>query len=378
MSIIPNPMRCVVIRVEASVDIGLGHLMRCLALAQGLVKCQVRVIFALSNTSLEHCQKRDDWVGEIYFLSSRTAANEQQELKQLCSDEQANWLILDGYQFDFDYRRFLDLKGCRLAMFDDGQLLDAKRQDSKLAMVINWANGADTLAYDRLLPNALHCTGAKYRVLRREFYQVTEIPFEMRTRLIVTFGGSDPSELTLPLLQHFEASAIRLPITVITGSGYQQLDELERFLNVSRLSIEHIHDCHKMAEVYQQGRLAVSAAGGSQFELLHCAAPSILVVSAENQLFASEQASKQGWCYVSHAIALDQLRQPQKDAVREAKEQLLEQLVQKTLALWHQSEQLQNMHSKAKDVRQQNGLEHIYTALYPESPNHSPEASIDE
>lgn len=368
-----NPVRCVVIRVEANVGIGLGHLMRCLALAQGLAKCQVRVIFALSQACLQHCQKRDDWVGEIYLLSSRTAANEQQELTQLCSDEQANWLILDGYQFDFAYRNALALSSCKLALFDDGQLLDAKRQDSKLAMVINWANGAGTLAYNRLSPNALRCTGAKYRVLRREFYQVEEIPFETRTRLIITFGGSDPSELTLPLLQHFEASSIRLPITVITGSGYQQLDELERFLNVSRLSIEHFHDCHKMADVYQQGRLVVSAAGGSQFELLHCAAPSILVVSAENQLFASEQASTQGWCSVSTL-----LEYTKDDAFGMNQNQQLEQIVQKTLALWHQPEQLHYMHSKAKAVRQQNGFVHIYSALYPESPNHSLEASIDE
>jgi UDP-2,4-diacetamido-2,4,6-trideoxy-beta-L-altropyranose hydrolase len=367
---------CIVFRVEASPVVGLGHLMRCLALAQGLNSRNVRVFFAVSQNSLHHYSSRSDWPGETFILTSESELDEHKELQQFCTQVQADWLILDGYQFDSDYRKLLDLNACKLAMFDDGQLLDEKSEDNNLAMIINWASGADKLAYYDVAPNALCCTGANYRVLRREFYQSAELPFERRTRLIIMFGGSDPSNLTLPLLERLDSSSIRLPVTVITGSAYQHLEELARFKKFSHLCIKHFHDSHAVADIFQQGRLAISAAGASQFELLHCATPSILVATVDNQLFASEQASTQGWCCVSNAQGL--LGQPHDDAFSVRKKQLLEQLAQKTLALWHQPEQLQNMHSNARAVCQPNGCEHIFRALYPASVVQPIEAVSDE
>ncbi|MEH6710861.1 UDP-2,4-diacetamido-2,4,6-trideoxy-beta-L-altropyranose hydrolase [Paraglaciecola polaris] len=368
--------QCIIFRVDAGADIGLGHLMRCLSLAQGLVTRGVRVFFAVGRNSVAHCQSRSDWVGEIHLVVSTSLYDEYQELQQLCVKEKADWLILDGYQFDFNYRKSLNLNACKLAMLDDGQLIKAHIEDSQLAMIVNWASGAEALTYRKLAPNAQCCTGASYRVLRQEFYQVKTLPFDKRNRLIITFGGSDPSQLTLPLLKHFDDSFIRLPITIITGSGYQHLDALSDLIKQSPLSVEHFHDCQHVASVFQQARLVVSAAGASQFELLHCAAPSILVVTADNQLFASEQASKQGWCFVSVKRAIQAQAHHELDT--KVKEQLLAQIVQKTIALWHQPEQLRNMHGNAILARQQNGFDNIYAGLYPELVNQSGQITHDE
>ena len=49
-------------------------------------------------------------------------------------EEQADWLILDGYQFDSRYRKLLDLNTSKLAMFDDGHLLDAGIKDEHLCL----------------------------------------------------------------------------------------------------------------------------------------------------------------------------------------------------------------------------------------------------
>ncbi|WP_166424997.1 UDP-2,4-diacetamido-2,4,6-trideoxy-beta-L-altropyranose hydrolase [Paraglaciecola sp. 20A4] len=368
--------QCIIFRVDAGSELGLGHLMRCLALAQGLEAQGVRVLFAVSQNSLLHCQSRSDWVGEIHPVAGISLYDEHHELQQLCVKEKADWLILDGYQFDFSYRKSLYLGACKLAMFDDGQLLEADIEDSQLAMIINWASGAQELAYKALSPNAQRCTGGTFRVLRQEFYQVAPLTFDKRNRLIIMFGGSDPNQLTQPLLKHFNDSFIRLPITIITGSGYQYLDSLNDAIKQSHLSIEHFHDCQQVASLFQEARLVVSAAGASQFELLHCAAPSILVVTAKNQQFASAQASKKGWCLVSDQSTLQAMGGDELDT--NVKEQLLSQIVQKTMALWHQPEQLKKMHSNALSARQQNGFTHIYAGLYPESVNQPTRTASDE
>jgi spore coat polysaccharide biosynthesis predicted glycosyltransferase SpsG len=89
-------------------------------------------------------------------------------------------------------------------------------------------------------------------------------------------------------------------------------------------------------------QLALSAAGGSQFELLACATPSILVVVAENQKRASQDAESQGWCQV---IDSDRLS--------------VNELVTQCLYLWQHSELLLTMHQKALLVPVVDGAKNI-------------------
>jgi spore coat polysaccharide biosynthesis predicted glycosyltransferase SpsG len=62
------------------------------------------------------------------------------------------------------------------------------------------------------------------------------------------------------------------------------------------MPVQHVHDAQDMADMMLHSKLAVCAAGGSQFELLHCYTPSFLLVVADNQYPATQKASQQGWC----------------------------------------------------------------------------------
>jgi UDP-2,4-diacetamido-2,4,6-trideoxy-beta-L-altropyranose hydrolase len=105
---------------------------------------------------------------------------------------------------------------------------------------------------------------------------------------------------------------------------------LAEVIKSSGLDITHLHDCQSMAEELVNTKLALSAAGGSQFELLACATPSILVVVAENQTLASQDAATQGWCQVVNSDATS-----------------TDEWVTQGLSLWQQPERLLGMHQKA-------------------------------
>jgi UDP-2,4-diacetamido-2,4,6-trideoxy-beta-L-altropyranose hydrolase len=105
---------------------------------------------------------------------------------------------------------------------------------------------------------------------------------------------------------------------------------LAELIKISGLDITHLHDCQNMAAVLLNTKLALSAAGGSQFELLACATPSILVVVAENQKLASQGAASQGWCQVVNSDDLSS-----------------DEWVKQCLSLWQQPELLRSMHTKA-------------------------------
>ncbi|MFT7411796.1 MAG: UDP-2,4-diacetamido-2,4,6-trideoxy-beta-L-altropyranose hydrolase [Paraglaciecola sp.] len=316
----------VVFRVEGEPTIGLGHVMRCMALAQRLVVCRHDVFFFMSQTSQPYCQNRTDWLGEILVLPDIDKDAEPQWLAKKCSDLNADWLVLDGYQFDQDYRQSLQSNVFKLAVFDDMNNSGALCAD----MVINGAPNAALHSYQLTAPNALLAIGQGYQVLRQEFLQSINKQWSDRKSLTLIFGGSDPNNLTVLVLQFLHNINASMPITIITGAAYNKLSDLADLIKGCALNITHLHDCQNMAEVLVNSKLALSAAGGSQFELLACATPSILVVVAENQKNASQDAASQGWCKVVNSDDCS-----------------ADELAMRCLSLWQQPECLSTMHQKA-------------------------------
>ena len=328
----------VVFRVEGEPSIGLGHVMRCMALAQSLVKYGHVVFFLMSQRSQHFCRNRADWIGTILPINDINKTAEPQWLAKQCTDLCADWLVLDGYDFDQAYRQPLQDNVFQLAVFDDLNNSAALHAD----MVINGAPNAGLHNYHLTAPKALLAIGQSYQVLRQEFLQSTNRKYSSRKNLTLMFGGSDPKNLTVKSLQSLGNANVEMPIIVITGAAYDGLSDLTHLIKNSELDITHLHDCQNMAAVLLNTQLALSAAGGSQFELLACATPSILVVVAENQKCASQDAASQGWCQVIDSDLLS-----------------VNEWVKQCLYLWQHSELLLTMHQKALLVPVVDGAKNI-------------------
>ncbi|MEP1447165.1 MAG: UDP-2,4-diacetamido-2,4,6-trideoxy-beta-L-altropyranose hydrolase [Paraglaciecola sp.] len=332
----------VVFRVDGEPSIGLGHMMRCLALAQGLKAKGHSLVFMISLTSKQFCFAKLAESAEIVTLPTMPKEHEppwiMQQLKQL----QADWLIIDGYEFGVKYRKELRSSRVNLALFDDNNNSGPLDVD----MVINGAQNAEALDYQATAETAFLAIGEPYQVLRQEFFKVDKDNWQNRDSLTLMFGGSDPANLTILVLQLLAQSSAKMPITVITGAAYTQLPELNKVIEDSTLHVTHLHDCQNMAEVMVHTKLAVSAAGGSQFELVACATPSLLVVVADNQKLASRASESQGWCVVMDSQAADE-----------------KQIVSRCLALFQDTEKLRLMHQKALQQLITNGALSITKVL---------------
>jgi UDP-2,4-diacetamido-2,4,6-trideoxy-beta-L-altropyranose hydrolase len=328
----------VVFRVDGEPTIGLGHVMRCLALAQSLVKGGHQVFFFMSQRSQYFCRNRTDWSGKIILLGNIDINVESEWLVKQCKKLQADWLVLDGYQFNQDYRHNLQCDVFKLAVFDDMNNRGALYAD----MVINGAINADSHCYQLTAPKAVLAIGQNYQVLRQEFLQLTNQKWSRRENLTLMFGGSDPKGLTIMAIQSLCKVNASMPITIITGAAYDGLNELVDLIKSSGLDITHLHDCQNMATVLVKTKLALSAAGGSQFELLACGTPSILVVVAENQRLASQNALNQGWCQVfnNHDSSVDEW-------------------AMLCLSIWQQPDLLRSMHRRALMYPAVNGAKNI-------------------
>jgi UDP-2,4-diacetamido-2,4,6-trideoxy-beta-L-altropyranose hydrolase len=267
-----------------------------------------------------------DWLGEILPITHNHKNSEPDWLRKQCTDLRADWLLLDGYQFDQDYRQSLRCNAFKFAVFDDMNNSGALHAD----MVINGALNANLHRYQLTAPKALLAVGRHYQVLRQEFLQITNREYSNRKNLTIVFGGSDPKNLTIMAIKYLCKVNASMPINIITGAAYDGLTDLAEVIKSSGLDITHLHDCQSMAEELVNTKLALSAAGGSQFELLACATPSILVVVAENQTLASQNAATQGWCQVVNSDTSS-----------------TDEWVRQGLFLWEQPERLVGMHQKA-------------------------------
>ncbi|WP_438864909.1 UDP-2,4-diacetamido-2,4,6-trideoxy-beta-L-altropyranose hydrolase [Neptunicella sp.] len=335
----------VLFRVDADSHMGIGHLMRCQALAQLLGSQQIDTVFSLRQQAIAIARDRHDWIGQIILIPDDISSDTEIDwLAQHCGLSEWDFVVLDGYQFSNDYRQKLHQSVNKLVLFDDNNNSGQLYAD----MVINSADHASQLNYAETAAQAIHCLGSGYRILRQEFYLQPPVTWSQRHSLTIMLGGSDTLNLTLPILQGLQVKAKDIPVRVITGAAYPYLESLQTYIRRSTQSIQHIHNCQQMAEMMSYSRLVVSAAGGSQFELLACHTPAILLIVAENQRSATELAAQQGWCEI-----VDCAGQIETDAI-----------VNQMVDLWHDGNRLQSMHKHAQQLSSRDeGADNLLDAI---------------
>jgi UDP-2,4-diacetamido-2,4,6-trideoxy-beta-L-altropyranose hydrolase len=314
-------------RVEGNEHIGLGHLMRCFALSQAAQQAQIDVVFICNQSSKNFLLSRQQWHGDIVVIDDshweHSAAvdvtNERNktdiEFIAACMSrcgsktffQYRQILVLDGYQFDHCYQQALAAADICFAYLDDINTFLQNSQYHIADIVINGAAAAQQLAYEKNAPNSRLCLGPEYLLLRPEFIDLPVIPIADRHSLLICFGGGDAQNHTLRMLGALSQLNFHFPVTVITGAAYKWEKQLTENIQDGWLDydnakhkismpIHYIHDAQEMAEIMLHSRLSISAAGGTQFELMRCYTPSYLVVVADNQMPAATTSSQQGWC----------------------------------------------------------------------------------
>ncbi len=112
--------RKLLIRVDANVKIGTGHVMRCLALAQAWQDRGGDVVFAMAESSAGIDERLRLEQAQISRLDAMPgSADDAAQTASLARELQADWAVVDGYHFDSAYQRFLKDTGLQLLIIDD-------------------------------------------------------------------------------------------------------------------------------------------------------------------------------------------------------------------------------------------------------------------
>lgn len=243
-------------RADAGPEIGYGHYIRSLALADMLKQDFDCTMFTQTPTDYQLHETKG-----ICPVIALPADNSKLDcfLNQLQGDE---IVVLDNYVFTTNYQRAIKAKGCKLVCIDD---IHDKHYVADV--VIN--HGVDSKLLFDVEPYTKLCLGYPYALLRKPFLKSVTEERHKKGVIAVCFGGSDPHNLTKRYVEHLIKNPWVEQVIAIVGDGYQYQETLSSFPNLeihSKLSADAI------ANLFRSAEAVVCSASTTAYEALACGA----------------------------------------------------------------------------------------------------------
>lgn len=307
-------MMNVAIRVDASIKIGTGHVIRCLTLADELQRhgAYVRFLakqmpsalrdmillkghdFRLLSSNLSNQQidelKHSEWLGT-------SQANDAQESISELADRNWDWLIVDHYALDFRWESKLRNITQNLMVVDD---LADRNHDCTLLVDQNFYIDMEHRYADKVPKDCQLLLGPKYALLKREFLdarQRTKNKTGVVHKVLVFFGGVDAQNYTQKAIEALsELTEYHFQVDVVIGAVHPNKDK------IITLCDNRGYRCHvqtnKMSDLILNADLAIGAGGISTWERCCLGLPSLVIATAENQIKQLRDMASIGSCYL--------------------------------------------------------------------------------
>ena len=255
------------IRADASAAIGTGHVMRCLALTQACQDEGGAATFAMSEVPAAIEQRLVSEGFEIAHIAATPGSlDDAKATVELARKVRTSWLVIDGDRFDVSFLNHVKSCGVRTLLIDDF----AKRDRFSADTILNPNIGASEASYGRdscTTRTATLLLGESYIPLRREFLlcQGSRSFPDRAHKILVTFGGSDPEDLTRQVIAAL-APLTGYEMTVVAGPACASPQE-ESALRSSHVRV--LSNPANMPELMADSDIAIVAAGGTLWELLY-------------------------------------------------------------------------------------------------------------
>lgn len=319
------------IRVDSSLKIGTGHIMRCLTLADELLRKKHKVEFVcrpLLGHSIAIIEKRGFKIRCLPLadakVSSRVPHSDWLETTIERDVEQTkaiigkiDWLLVDHYALDKSWEEPMRSHAPKIFVIDD--LADRAHYCDGLLDQNLFSNPRARYG-DLISPSTPTFLGPQFALLRPEFkkFHKTRKPPVRAENLLIFLGGVDYPGETIKVLEAIEEICHSLKVTVVTGAANPALEKINALVKKFKRAELHL-DSEKMAEIMSQNDLAIMSGGVATWERLCVGLPSLVIAIAENQIPISQHVADLGL-----QKFLGQSSQVSKELIRESLKGFLE------------------------------------------------------
>lgn len=244
------------IRVDGSSEIGLGHLVRCLALAQ-MLKNDFEISFV--------CIRIPDKTKEEILNLNFNLIIIQQENEILDILKKNDIVVIDHYQLDLNYHKKIKALNVKVICIDD---IHDKEFDADL--IINHAPSANKNNYVSG-PDTKYALGIEYALLRPNFLKAAQKvdSKNYNTNVFVNFGGSDYLNLSEKVIDKLITFDCVSRIELVIGAANKNYKHLQfKYKNCKIINIHYAISEEKIISLLEECYFAIVPSSGMLFEAL--------------------------------------------------------------------------------------------------------------
>lgn len=268
----------ILIRCDASKDIGLGHLIRCLELAKQFKKQSFEVFFAIKHNHIIIKKLKENRYK--YFLANETNFDYESWLYNLCIENSIDIFI-------GDVRDGLSIK-CIRKLKDKKILTVAVDEPSEYAKECDLCFYPPHSVFDRNKYLGEVFQGFEYTILREEFYEDFEKVKNNKPHLLIMMGGTDTYNYTLPILKRITKINCKFEISVVLNPQHKDYMQVKEIANKSLEKIKVYEKITNMSKFLNMIDFAIITFGTLAYELIYKKIPAIHIYHNPNDRNMSE------------------------------------------------------------------------------------------
>ncbi|MDX5437520.1 MAG: UDP-2,4-diacetamido-2,4,6-trideoxy-beta-L-altropyranose hydrolase [Pontibacter sp.] len=270
----------IVFRADGNSRIGLGHVVRSLALAQ-MLRQDYECVFAIQAPSPE-LQEQIRHVCDGVIVLPACGPDEERfahELEAYIAEDVI--VVLDGYNFKTEYQQNIKRRGSQLLYIDDLQNFPIAAD-----VVLNQAGGVDAAKY-KTAPYTKLLLGPQYALLRPPFIKAAKAKRVFPAtglNLFLNLGGADPDNHTLRIAQELEQLEEIEKVEIVVGSAYQHTQALEHWMSGrQKYKLHQNLDAEALSKLMKNCAMAVTSSSGVSYEYASVGGLLFVLQTADNQ-----------------------------------------------------------------------------------------------
>lgn len=300
----------VAFRVDAGREIGLGHVMRCLALADALHSKGASITFVsarlpkrVQSIIAEHgydsrllsaggSVDNGDALAHSHWLGRSQLADAEETVSALAG-EPCDWLIVDHYALDAKWEAASRAVARRVMAIDD---LADRDHDADVLLDQNCYRELESRYNGRVRDECVLLLGPTYALLRPEFAKLRDTATArdgVVRRILVLLGGVDASNMTEKVVCALATLGSAVPgVDVVIGADHPARGRVQRLC--SELGFECYVQTNEVARLMATADLAIGATGATSWERCCLGLATVGMSLAANQAPIAEALAMRG------------------------------------------------------------------------------------
>lgn len=266
----------ILIKADASHEIGTGHIYRGLSIASKLVNHEVIFLLDEAQELGIEIVKNNNYPFITHNSNKGNGKDADEKAKEEIIEKIAEYdpdiIINDILNTNSKYTKTLRDNGFFIVNFED------------VGGGVKYAHLVFDALYEHKIPLKNLYSGHRYYILKDEFYYQSFKKIDKDVnRILLTFGGTDPNNLTEKTLEAILESKYQNEIEIILGLGYSKKEEIqEKYKDNERISI--YENVKNMSEHMHNADLIFTSAGRTMYEIASLGVPCICLCQNEREL----------------------------------------------------------------------------------------------